>query len=245
MRALITRPREDAEPLAGALEARGIQPMIEPLFTIVPKPDAGVALDGVQAMLLTSANGARALAAATGRRDLQVLAVGDATAETARGLGFTRVESAGGDVDDLARLARERLDPARGALLHAAGSVVAGDLSGVLAAAGFRLRRVVLYETRKVARLSAGAVEALEAGALDAILFFSPRTASAFVSLADEAGVTAACQRVTAFCLSPAVAEAAEAIGWRQVRVAPRPDSAALLELIDATLGEGGGRGEE
>ena len=247
MRVLVTRPEDDARSLVAALEARGHEALVASMLTIAPAPGVEAPLDlgGVQALVFTSANGARVFARLSDERDLPVFAVGDASAAAARDAGFARIESAGGDVDDLARLARERLDPARGALLHAAGSVVAGDLSGVLAAAGFRLRRVVLYETRKVARLSAGAVEALEAGALDAILFFSPRTASAFVSLADEAGVTAACQRVTAFCLSPAVAEAAEAIGWRQVRVAPRPDSAALLELIDATLGEGGGRGEE
>ena len=36
--ALITRPQEDAEPLAAALAAREIATLIEPLLTITPLP---------------------------------------------------------------------------------------------------------------------------------------------------------------------------------------------------------------
>src|SRR5258708_37900290 len=97
--------------------------------------DAPLPRDGVQALLFTSANGARAGAAATARRDIPVFAVGDATAATARKLGFAEVASAGGAVDDLAALVEGRLDPAHGTLLHAAGSALAGDLGTRLARA--------------------------------------------------------------------------------------------------------------
>src|SRR5262245_66205847 len=126
MRILLTRPREDAEALAATLRARGHDVTIEPLFSVFPVDDGPIDLNGVQAVLLTSANGARALAQRTARRDLGVLAVGDATAATARALGFSAVESAGGNVDDLVQLVRTRLRPDGGVLLHAAGSVVAG-----------------------------------------------------------------------------------------------------------------------
>jgi uroporphyrinogen-III synthase len=135
-RALITRPRDDAAELADALRQRGVEVAIEPLLVVEPIPDAAIDIVGVQALLLTSANGARAFARLSERRDLPVFAVGDATAATARGLGFATVESAGGDVRDLARLVKDRLDPAGGPLFHAAGSAVAGDLSGLLAETG-------------------------------------------------------------------------------------------------------------
>ena len=62
-----------------------------------------------------AANGARALARATQRRDLPVLAVGDATARAAREAGFESVTSAGGDVGDLAPLAAARCAPSAAA----------------------------------------------------------------------------------------------------------------------------------
>jgi len=230
MRVMITRPREDARPLAEALAARGVETLLEPLLEIVPVADARLDLAGVQAVLLTSANGARALAAATGARDVTVLAVGAATAAAAA--GFARVEAAGGDVAALADLAASVCDPAAGALVHVAGSHVAGDLAGRLTERGFTLRRETLYTAVRTEALSDAAAAALRQGALDAVLLFSPRTADSFVTLAARAGVTADLARVRALCLSAAVAEAAGTVAWRALDVAARPDQEALLALV-------------
>ena len=40
MKALVTRPHEDAASLAAALAARGIEPLVEPMLTIRHAPDA-------------------------------------------------------------------------------------------------------------------------------------------------------------------------------------------------------------
>ena len=112
MRLLITRPQEDAAALAKRLSERGIEALIEPMFDIVHQPAGAPGLHGAQAILLTSANGARALAALSTVRWVPVLAVGDATARTAKELGFIKVESAAGDVETLAAVAEEMgLDP--------------------------------------------------------------------------------------------------------------------------------------
>src|SRR5436190_23939583 len=118
LRALVTRPREDAAELAAALTARGIETVIEPLIEIYFRTEPAPDLAGAQAVLCTSANGVRALARLSGERALPLLAVGDATAARARAEGFADVASAGGDVGDLARLARARLQPDRGRLVH-------------------------------------------------------------------------------------------------------------------------------
>jgi len=71
---LITRPEEDAKPLADALAERGIASVIEPLLAIrtLPETAAPLAEDlaGVQAILFTSANGVRAFAELSHRRDI-------------------------------------------------------------------------------------------------------------------------------------------------------------------------------
>ena len=68
MRILITRPRDDAEPFARAVMALGHDAVIEPLLDIVYPAGALLDLKGVQAILLTSANGARAAALRTTAR---------------------------------------------------------------------------------------------------------------------------------------------------------------------------------
>lgn len=236
MRALVTRPIEDAEPVAKRLLEAGIEPVLEPLLSIVFLPAPDLDLSDVQALLFTSSNGVRAFARVAKARDLPVFAVGDASARAARSEGYAEVESAGGNVDDLARLVAQKLNPGAGALLHVAGSVVAGDLAGALSSGGFEVRRAILYEARPASALSDNVVNLLRGNGIAMALFFSPRTAAAFVTLALKAGLAASCRNVVAMCLSPAVAKAVAGIEWRDVRIARRPELRALMDEIDAAV---------
>src|SRR5260370_1164034 len=152
LRALVTRPRAEAAALAEALMARGIEAIVEPLLDIHYRDGPAPDLAGVQAVLCTSANGVRALARLNSERAVPLFAVGEASAARAREEGFACVESAGGNVADLARLARERLRPERGRLLHVAGNDVAGDLVGELQRGGFAGERPVLFDAPPAAR---------------------------------------------------------------------------------------------
>jgi uroporphyrinogen-III synthase len=233
---LVTRPLEDAIELAATLAAQGLLPVVEPILKIVPLEGAPLDLTGVQAILVTSANGVRALArrlGPTAGRDVRLLAVGDMTKAAAAGEGFTAVGSAAGDVAALAELAKAELDPKAGKLLHVAGSDVAGDLAGSLRAAGFAVERIVLYRAEPATELAATTVAAFRAGEIGAAMFFSGRTARNFVALAKEAGLEREFHDVAALCLSEPVAEQARALVWREVRIAGRPDRASMLALAD------------
>ncbi len=231
MRVLITRPEREATTLSQALGQRGHVPVIAPLFQLHfrrPPEDFAAALAASQAVLLTSANGARALAEATEQRSKPILAVGDMTAATAEGLGFTSVTSASGDSTALAKLVQERLDPKGGPLIHVSGVDVKGDLGPQ----DF-VRRFPLYEAREVEELPDSARAALQARALDVATFFSPRAATAFARLVTAAGLADACRTVTAIAISPAAAEPLKAIPFKATVAAERPTRQAVLDEID------------
>lgn len=235
MRALITRPRLEAEATARALALRGIDSLIAPVIAIEPIAGALAAGDlaGAQALLITSANAARALAEQTQRRNLRVLAVGQASAAAARQAGFNRIDCADGDVAALAELAVRSLDPGGGKLLHLSGQDVAGDLAGRLAKAGFAIERRTLYRARAATVLPHIAAEALTQRNLDLALFFSPRSAGIFVNLVIAAGLAASCAFLTAFALSPAVDEIVAKLPWRRRVAAAHPDQDSLMAAID------------
>lgn len=234
MRILITRPREDAESLAAMLAARGIEVLVDPLLTIQPVAAPALDLTGVQAVLFTSANGARCFAAATPRRDIRIFAVGDASAAIARELGFPSVESASGDVSSLATLVADRLKPVDGALLHAAGSSLAGDLKGQLETAGFDVRRVALYDAVPANEISSSTLMNLRLGGIDAVLLFSPRSARTFCDLWRRAAPqSGSLWAVSVLCLSAAVAREVKDLDWRRIEIAARPDSDAMLALVE------------
>ncbi|WP_119302974.1 uroporphyrinogen-III synthase [Dongia deserti] len=238
MRILITRPIEDAKPLADALEERHVEVLIEPLLEIQHLEDAEINLQGVQALLFTSANGVRAFAALCPRRDLKAFTVGDGSAEAARQAGFGNVESAKGDVEALAALVVDRLKAEDGPLFHAAGTVTAGDLKTRLEGLGYQVRRAQLYEAKIASALSTETRANLTLGGIDAVLLFSPRTASTFADLWRAAG-SPSLAGIHALCLSAAVAREIGNLGWAGVEIADRPDLPSMLALVDAARSKG------
>ena len=237
---LLTRPRADSEALLPRLASLGIDALIEPLMEIEPIEGPAPDLARFQAVLITSANGARVLAAGTENRDVPVLAVGEASAAAARDAGFLMVAAADGDVSALVQLADETFDPRRGPLLHVAGRQVAGDLVGDLEARGFALERQVMYEARAHTRLGDAALDALTRGLLDAVLLFSPRTARIFVNLTKASGLDSAVETLDMICLSNAVANEGSALSWRSVRIAHKPRLRDLLDEVARAIAERG-----
>lgn len=236
MHVLITRPRDDAEALAAELAKRGHTTIVEPLIEIEFIDGAPLDLIHVQALLLTSANGARATAKRTNVRNIPVIAVGPATADAARALRFTNVSvSKGEGVAGLADQVRATLKPGAGPLLHATGTVSAGDLVAALAPAGFTVRREQLYDAVAEQNLSGALIAELSAGMVDAALFFSPRTARLFADLVEAAALRDACNSVAAYVLSPAVAKALVSLDFHTVVTAPHASGQALLETLPRT----------
>lgn len=236
MRVLVTRPAEDARRLAGLLATRGHEALVAPLMEIAMMPDAELPLAGARGLLLTSANGARALGAhdhVAAARALPVFAVGEATAAAARKAGFVGVAVADGDVESLTALVTRTLPPGAGHLVHVAGCDRAGDLAGALAARGFAAGIAVLYKVAAADRLPSDAAGALERGELDAVMLYSPRSAALYAALAAAAGLTEQARDLRHFVLSPAVANALGRLAPRRLHVAARPDQDALMALLD------------
>lgn len=235
-RLLLTRPEAEAAAFAAEV-ARAFPGRFEigfaPLTRIVREP-APLVLDGVQALLFTSANGVRAFAAATDRRDLPALCVGPGTAAAARAEGLA-AESAEGDAGALARMAANAWLPGAGAYLHVRGRQAAGDLAGALAAEGIEVREAVLYDAAAVPALPAEALRGLEAGHWGLVLFFSPRAARLFAAFAEqaaEAGRGWALRGAAALAISAAAAAPLAGTGFGAVRIAPRPDAEGMLAAL-------------
>ena len=234
MRLLITRPKQDAGTVAAVLTERGHSVRLEPLISIEPEAGAVIPEKVYQAVLVTSANGVRALAATRGVdrvKDCRALAVGKASAEASREAGFGRVEDASGDLQDLVRLTEDTCTPSGGPLLYAAGKVVSGDLKAMLEAKGYEVDRLVLYDAVPADTLSSETLSALCAGEIDGVLHFSPRSARIWARVAPDDGL-----ELVHYCLSQAVADALleELDGPAgQVQVAPRPNQDALIALLD------------
>ena len=230
MRVLVTRPAEDGAEIAQRLAEMGHEAILAPLFRLEFHAGPPLALDDVQAVLATSANGVRALAARTQSRDVPLFAVGPQTAAAAQKVGFIRIRNAAGDARALAASTREWADPASGPLLHVAGEGAPGVLADALTAMGFQVRRENLYRVIAATELPSAVVRALAQGQADAALFFSPRSADIFAACVRRAGLTT--KNLIALCISENTAKIFDRNDFLEIRVAPAPNQDSILSCF-------------
>ena len=242
---LVTRPAVEAEALSAALMTSGWHPLQWPMLDIVPcaaTPEA----DGVQAVLLTSANAARTCPAGLlSPVPPRCLCVGEATAAAARQAGYAGVSAAGGDARALVTAVRSRCDPGNGPLLFLRGEDVATDLAGALREAGFEVREAIVYTAQPSRTAPPAIAAALSAGEVAAALFFSPRSSAAFARLAGPFRKGLAVTRAVA--ISTRAAAPLRALGFASVDIAATPRLSAMLDALgrpgrgDVRLGSRGG----
>ena len=218
MRVLVTRPFDDANETAALLKARGHEPVVAPLLEVHYHDGQPLHVDGIQGLLATSANGVRAFARRSSRRDFPVFAVGSQTSQAARDAGFSDVRNADGDASTLAQAVQASANPQDGPLLHVSGAEAEGRLAAALTAAGFTVRTEILYDVPAVAALPPAARDAFPA--LDAVLVFSARSAQAFVDCVTRAGLSSS--HLIAVAISAAAARPLSALALRVVRIASR-----------------------
>lgn len=215
---LILRPQPGADETAERARARGLEPVVTPLFTIQPvgwtPPPAG----RFDAILFTSANAPRhgglGLAAF---RHLPCYAVGEATAAAAAEAGFTNVRTG---PSDGAAVAQMMVGDGIKRAFHPGAAEFAD-----FAHDGLELERTPVYSAQATDRLPDVAVAAVHAGAV--VLLHSPRAAAVF---ADQIGERRAQTRIAA--ISDAAAAAA-GTGWAAIGVALEPRDEALIAAAD------------
>lgn len=219
---LMTRPEAQSVAFAGALGRA------EEDFRLVVSPLIGVEVtgplpeqDGLRGLVFTSANGVRAWCQLGGRRDLPAFTVGAATAEAAAAEGIAAT-SADGDAEALIAMLMERRPDAP--LMHARGRHSRGDVAGRLSAAGIETRAAVIYD-QPVRPLSHAALSALAGNVPVVAPLFSPRTAALLSEVTPVAPLCVA-------AMSEAVAKALLPLHKRYLRIASRPESAAMRDLV-------------
>jgi uroporphyrinogen-III synthase len=224
---LITRPAASAEETAARVRELGFRPVIAPLLTIVPIP-AKLPEDAA-AVLITSGNAVPELP--PWARHRPVFAVGAATASRARQAGCIHVHSADGDAAALVTLVGESVPP-YGHILLLTGKDQGGTLAAALEQHFPGVIRCEVYEAMPVATLPDPARAALRTGELAAALFFSAETARCFIRLVTAEHLEPAVRHTHACAIGRAAAVALEALPWRQIRIAARPNHDEMLILL-------------
>ncbi len=244
MHVLVTRPEPDSLKLVGLLEQHGHEALAAPLSSFVSLGLEAEALEGITGLVATSRNALRALVgsdALAAARNRTVFAVGGATADEARRMGFSRVVKGPGTAADLGPLIASLVDPAEEMLLYLAGDRLAHDLAGELQELGVRVDSRVVYRMEHARALPLHAVTAIGAHEIDAVVLMSQQAAHTWTRLVAAHHLQEPVRDMLHLCLSDAVARRLAPLGGVEIEAAVRPTLEEMLALVDAAaakLGE-------
>ena len=188
LKALVTRPREQAQALAEALEAQGFEVVIEPLLAVEPLSEDPIDVDGYDCVIVTSPNGARELARRMSATPARIAAVGPGTAGALAAAGLRAdvvadVHTQEGLVEALGTPARALFVGAEGARPFLAGALGADFLPAYRTVA-LDVESLPVADVALLASASAARAYA-RAGGRGPAISIGPQTSAA----AREAGV--------------------------------------------------------
>lgn len=242
---LVTRPTGQAGELCRLLVARNVAPLVVPTVAIDAASsaaglDAMISdLAGVDWLVLTSANGAEALAARlVAKRDglpasVGIAAVGPATADVLAAAGI-RVDHVPDEYLTVAIAdGLGDLDGRRVVLARADGATA--GLHDALVARGAIVDEVIAYRTVEGPPSSRDLLHAALQRDLDGIAFTSGSTVRGLMRLASPID-RARARAVPSFCIGPVTAAEARQSGFHIAAVAPEHTAVGLADAIATTL---------
>jgi uroporphyrinogen-III synthase len=228
------RAREDAEPSAARLSARGFSAIIAPVVEL-SSTDAAPPDERFDFALATSAKAfqfaSEAVLAAV--RGLPLYVVGEKTAAAAHARGASPVGEAAYDLTELI----PHLQGIRGRALYLAGRDRRPELEAALAG---RVTTVEVYQARE--RSGWSEEEARAVAGASAALHYSERGAGLAAQFAESAGAAVAFRYGPHVCLSRQVAGPLAAFGAARVLWPQTPTEEAAFDTLESALADYGGK---
>ncbi len=181
-------------------------------------------------LIITSSNGVLALAKNTKIRDFEIITAGDNSAEQAKKLGFSNVNSAyikgteiSGEVAIFNFIKNNYKKEAY--FIHISADVTKGNLENMLTSNGYNYRREILYQAKEIKMLPQKISEIKDLKNTY-ILFFSARTADIFIKNLQDFS------NLTALTLSKQIAEFIANYNFKNIIYPDFPTEEFLLEKL-------------
>lgn len=231
MRILVTRPEPGASATAARLSGLGHEAVCMPLSQTSALHVPSISLDGVVAVVVTSANAVRhtpgtLLETLIG---LPWLAVGSTTARVVADKGVKDITDVDGDANALALATVERFG-AGARILYLCGRVRVPDFEQMLRASGLTVEIAESYDISEISYDDADVVRLMGQGRVDAALVYSAKSADSLVRLiARKAAQPLYNARLVA--ISHRAAAPLLAAGYA-AQVSASPNEAGMLSLL-------------
>lgn len=227
-RVLVTREADAGLFTVKLYQKLGYEVVLHPLIKIEPLSSALLSSPiGFDYLIITSFNAARIIASRQNFGRVPAVVVGSKSADYLGDCGFnvTNVYQDSNElIEGIVGLGQSSLR-----FLYLSGDYVSTDIVSRLKTHGHYTKRKVVYRSVKAEDIDINLLKSI-----DIVTFYSQRTAAIFVEMVTDLGYNSF-QNTLCLVLSTGITQKLSSLSFKHIRVADRPNEAAMLELLKAT----------
>lgn len=215
---LNTRPQNQSLGTSNQFQKAGYEVVQAPLLEVEYMP-IHFSLTPDFIYIVTSSNAFWALKDHPSARDYEYLTLSLFSKEVGNSLGFKNIHFFEGvlNAEDLARHILTVNSQIQREYVYLRGEDVTLDLVELLKSQGYKSHSVIVYKSRFVESWPSSVIDLFNQGKIQAITFYSQKTASSFLSLAEKYNLQKFLGGVSALCLSEKIERCLKVLPWQGI----------------------------
>ena len=217
MHILLTRPLEDCSEMILKFKSLGHQVSHLPLLEINKVNYSEKSFLDFKGIIFTSANSVKFLNVKQIDKNILCFCVGNATEKKARSLGFQKVISAEGNVENLKELILRNFNPKDGKLIYVSGETISIDLDQQLLDEGYNIERIINYRTSHNKKFDEKFTNELKQKIPDIVYVYSQNSASSFINFIKVNQFESLWMNTNLMCIGEKTSSILNEIKWKKI----------------------------
>ena len=217
MHILLTRPLEDCSEMILKFKSLGHQVSHLPLLEINKVNYNEKSFLDFKGIIFTSANSVKFLNVKQINKSILCFCVGNATEKKARSIGFQKVISAEGNVENLKELILQNFNPNHGKLIYVSGETISIDLDQQLWNEGYNIERIINYRTIHNQKFEEKFINELKQKIPDIVYVYSQNSASSFINFIKVNQLESLWMNTNLMCISEKTSSILNEIKWKKI----------------------------
>ena len=217
MHILLTRPLEDCSEMILKFKSLGHQVSHLPLLEINKVNYSEKSFLNFKGIIFTSANSVKFLDLKQIDKNILCFCVGNATEKKARGIGFQKVISAEGNVENLKELILQNFNSKDGKLIYVSGETISIDLDQQLSNEGYNIERIINYRTSHNIKFDDKFTNELKQKIPDIVYVYSQNSASSFINFIKVNQFESLWMNTNLMCIGEKTSSILNEIKWKKI----------------------------
>ncbi len=217
MHILLTRPLDDCSNLIFKFKSLGHIVSHIPLLSIEKSEYEQVDYSKYSGIIFTSSNAIKFLNCEKLNKNIFCFCVGNATERQAKIVGFQKIFSANGNVNNLKEIIIQNFKPSEGKLLYVSGSTISLELDKDLINDNYNVQRIINYKANHVEKFSEAMVNKLKVQMPDIIYIYSENSAKSFLKFANNYDLKNLWMNTSLMCIGEKTSSILNEIKWKKI----------------------------